>query len=382
MRIGITFHTRDSQMSGVEYYTLGLIRSLLRIDCENTYVVFTNRPDLVEMYAGRDARLTMHKFGWPASRLWRIAWEHLVFPCLLQTTDLDIVHFPQYICPCFGRRVPYVATVHDTLALDRPDWCKVSNVLYHGLFMPLTMRKAAAIIAVSKSTAADIKRHWPASASRIVTIYPGIDDVFREPDLNGQAAIVRKRYYLPSTYYLFVGNMEPKKNIRALLSVVEQVEKKGLKHKLVIVSGRSWKTTRESRELERWAKTGNVILTGYVPRQDLPYIYRMARLLMFPSLYEGFGFPPLEAMASGTPVLSSKNGALAETLTDAAVLIDPNDVSQIVQSMATLIDNAKARTEYVRLGLERSRHFDWDTTARQTLALYEQIVARKRKHPL
>ncbi|MCJ7506418.1 glycosyltransferase family 4 protein, partial [Candidatus Bathyarchaeota archaeon] len=313
MRIGINFHTSDKYVSGVEYYSLGLLKGLLHIDKRNDYVVYTNQPDLVREHVSSFENLTISGIGHPKTRLARILWEHTQLPGLAVKEKLDVLHCLSYICPIRRSAVPYVVTVHDTIAIDHPRWCKPTNALYFNLSMGAAIRKASRVISVSECTADDLKRNFQLCCSKLRVIYPGVDGIFNASADFSHQDEVRKRYGLPDRYVLFVGNIEPKKNIGTLLRVLAKLREQGLPHKLVLTGKRTWRSGSELDGIYKEAASGNVVLAGYVARNDLPPVYQMADVFVFLSLYEGFGFPPLEAMACGTPVVSSSRGALKET---------------------------------------------------------------------
>lgn len=379
MRIGFNFQTMDKYISGVEYYGLGLLNGLLRIDERNEYVVFTNQPDLLRQHVPQAANLSTVEVEYLKTRAARICWEHTRLPRLSVKYKLDVLHCPSYICPLRKLSVPYVVTIHDTIAIDRPQWCKQTNALYFNLFMKAAAKKASRIISVSERSTDDIKRNFNLPCSKIRTIYSGIDNIFRAAKNSARCCEVRANYNLPQRYILYVGNIEPKKNIGTLLRVQKKLREKDLPHKLVIVGKRSWAAKAEMRELSREIASGNVVCPGYVDRNDLPYVYRMADVFVFPSLYEGFGFPPLEAMACGTPVISSRSGSLAETLSDAAIIVEPHNTEQIVQAIYSMITNSSVREKYAQMGLERSSMFNWDSAAEQTLSVYKEVATNVRQ---
>ena len=293
MRIGFCLHTFDRYISGVEYYALGLLGGLLRVDSQNEYIVYTNKPDLMPRSArSATGRARIMTTG-VKRRLHRVLWEHGRLPALAKRDALDVLHCTNYICPLLRTSVPYVVTVHDTIALDHPGWCKRSNALYFNLIMAGSARAAARVITVSDQTADDLKRNLDISAEKVRSIHSGIDPIFHADSDLPQRARVRCRYGLPDRYILYVGNMEPKKNIDTLLYVQARLRKSGLPHKLVLVGARTWRAKATLAEIGREIAAGNVVHAGYVDREDLPCVYQMADAFVFPSLYEGFGFPPL-----------------------------------------------------------------------------------------
>lgn len=373
MRIGLNFHTTDKYISGVERYSLGIINALLKIDQQNEYVIFTNQPDLVNKNISLADKLTVIGFGNLKKRIARIAWEHLRLPALVKKNGLDLLHCLHYICPCFKTEVPYITTIHDTIAIDHPGWCKKSNALYYNLMMKHTVRNSARIIAVSNSTSEDIIYNFKSSEKKIRTIYPGIDGLFFRTQDDALAKI-RDLYELPDKYILFVGNFEPKKNLSMLVKAYELLRTNGLPHKLVLVGKRNWKSKTTWSHLRTLIGNGDVITTGYVLRDHLPVVYKLADAFVFPSLHEGFGFPPLEAMACGTVVVASDKGALKETISNACCVVDPDDHKSIANGIYSAINDNDLRPKLIDSGKKTSKQFDWNAAASQTLSLYREVV--------
>ncbi len=374
MRIGLNFHCCDRCLSGVEYYALGLLRGLAGIDQDNEYFVWTNRPDLVRSNVPSAANLTIVPVRHAGTRIARIAWEHAVLPRLAARYKLDVLHCTSYICPTARCPVPCVVTIHDTLALDRPQWCKPTNAVYYRLLLRRSAAKAARVISVSQQTARDLGRNTPLPAAALRVVYPGVDEIFRADGNPVCRREVRARYRLPERYVLYVGNIEPKKNIATLLESQRRLQEEGLPHRLVIAGKRAWKAAAELRLIKRGAAAETVVWIGYADRRDLPYLYQMADVFVFPSLYEGFGFPPLEAMACGTPVVSSSRGALAETAAGAALVVDPEDPQQITAAVIKMITDAPTRDRHREMGLRQSRMFTWRKSAEATLSIYKEVA--------
>ena len=379
MRIGINFHTTDRYISGVEYYTLGLLKGLLNIDRQNQYFVYTNQSDLVKESVRPAQNLKIIGIKYLKTRTARILWEHTQLPRLAVKQGLDVLHCPSYICPVHKSSVPFIVTIHDTIAIDKPQWCKPTNSLYFNCFMKSAAKKASYIISVSKCTADDLKRNFNLSCSEIRIVYSGIDSIFNPNKDSSRCREVRTRYHLPEQYILYVGNIEPKKNIWTLLCLQKRLKQKGLPHKLVIVGKRSWGSRVELDEISKAIKSNNVVWVGYVNRNDLPCVYQMADVFVFLSLYEGFGFPPLEAMACGAPVVSTTKGALNETIKDAALTVEPFDILQITQSVISMIQDSSLRERHIEKGLKQSRLFDWKRTAKETLSVYQEVSATNGK---
>jgi len=383
MRIGFNFHSVDSYISGVEYYSLGLLRALLDSDRQNSYLVFTNRPDIVRDYIGNRDNLTVRDCSFLKNRLHRILWEHLKLPSLVQKEKLDILHCPHYICPAIKSSkgsVAYVTTLHDTIALDNPRWCKRSNAAYYRVFMPKAINIASKIIAVSKFTAERINRNFNLNGSKVEMICPGIDagifDLHQDIEKPNQ---VRARYNLPENYILYAGNIEPKKNILNLLKTVRLLKNKNPEYRLVITGKRSWKSNVVFNFLRSEFDPGDVTLAGYVDRGDMGSIFKMADCLALPSFCEGFGFPALEAFACGVPVAASCVGILQEIDTNAYTCLDPQDPEQMAVCIHQLLTDHKIRERQIKTALSEVQRFNWSDCAAKTLELYREVAQKNVK---
>lgn len=374
MRIGFNFHTADNYISGVEYYSLGLLRSLLSIDGENQYIVFTNKPGLVESHTGSAENLTIRDCSFLKSRLQRILWEHLKLTKLAAKEKLDILHFPHYICPAKSNLVPYVITIHDTIAIDHPSWCKISNAVYYNVSMKSAIRASAKIIAVSKFTLDRINRNFEVNGSKVKVIYPGLETIFNPSQDIERQRQVRAKYKLPGKYILYAGNIEPKKNILNLLRAFKLLKNKDLKHSLVLTGKRTWKSKNVWSYIRSEFGPKDVRLTGYVDRCDLGFVYKMADCFVLPSFCEGFGFPALEASACGVPVAVSCVGIMKELDEKAYTCIDPESPEQIAESVQRLLTDQKIRENQTKIALAEVQKFNWHDCATKTLALYREVV--------
>jgi glycosyltransferase involved in cell wall biosynthesis len=326
---------------------------------------------MIMKYVSLNLRLTIVPVKGIHSRFTRILWEHSILPLMCCKYRLDVLHCTSYITPSWKIRIPYVVTIHDTIALDFPQWCKTLNVYYFNLTMRRTTSLASAIICVSKYTSANVIQHFSPSPSKVHTIYPGIDSIFQSKQDDTLRSKIRTKYRLPGQFLLYVGNIEPKKNIKGLFQLFSELKKHGYPHKLVLVGSRTWKSEFELRHMNA---SSDILSIGYIARQELPHVYQMADAFIFPSLCEGFGFPPLEAMACGTPVISSCQGALGETMTDAAVIINPKDMEESRKSIESVLYDSEHRSQVILAGINRVGHFSWAITAQRTLEVYREVV--------
>ena len=374
MKIGFNFHSNDQYLSGVETYSLGLLCALLDIDRQNFYMVFTNNPDKVKSFIGDRDNLAVRDCSFLKKRLHRILWEHLRLPFVVQKEKLDILHCPHYICPVLRTSAAYIITLHDTIALDHPEWCKRSNAAYYGIFMRKSANKASKIIAVSKFTRERINQNFNLDCSKVKVICPGVDaDIFNLYQDAERQNQVRVKYNLPENYILYSGNIEPKKNILNLLKAMRLLKAKGVKHRLVIAGQRNWKSENVFDFLRAEFSPGEVILTGYVDRDNIGFVYKNAACLVLPSFCEGFGFPVLEAFACGVPVAASCTGILHEIDKNAYMPLDPHNPEQMTESIARLLTDYKLRELQIKTALTEVQKFNWSDCAAKTLALYKEV---------
>ncbi|MHC5060703.1 MAG: glycosyltransferase family 4 protein [Planctomycetota bacterium] len=374
MKIGFNFHSADDYISGVEYYSLGLLRSLLDIDRQNQYIVFTNRPSLINSFIGSKDNLIVRNCSFLKNRLHRILWEHSRLARLAKKENLDILHCPHYICPTVKSSAAYVVTIHDTIAIDHPDWCKKSNAAYYRLFLEKSAKTASKIVAVSKFTVEKINKNFGVENSKIEVIHPGIDTgIFNLCQDTERQDQVRIKYNLPENYILYSGNIEPKKNILNLLKVFKLLRNNGAKHSLVISGQRNWKSKNIFDFLCTEFGPDEVILTGYIDRADIGYVYKMADCLLLPSFCEGFGFPALEAFACGVPVAASCVGILQEINKNSYTHLEPDDPEQMAESINRLLTDYRLREMQIKTALTQVQKFNWSDCAAKTLALYREV---------
>jgi glycosyltransferase involved in cell wall biosynthesis len=237
------------------------------------------------------------------------------------------------------------------------------------------VRRAAAVIAVSEHARQELQRVLRVPAGKIHVVHEAAPNGFQPLVSPAARAALRRKYQLPDEYLLYVGTLEPRKNLNRLIRALKQVRAAGHRHRLVLVGPQGWMMQNFRKEIAAEDMTNAVQFLGYVPTADLPGLYSLATLFVFPSLYEGFGLPPLEAMACGTPVVSSNRSSLAEICGDAAHLVDPEDTPQIAQALCDLLEDPARRAALGQRGLARAKSFSWQRAAQETAAIYRQVVA-------
>lgn len=367
MRIAIDAHMIGERETGNETYTLNLIRELISLDQRNEYFLYTTRADELQ------ARLPCEKAHivplWPAISFLRIS---LAMPVIARKQGASLLHV-SYIappfCPC-----PTVVTVHDLSYILFPHFFSLRDRLLLSTLVPTSLRRAAKVIAVSQRTKKDLLEHYHLPENQVAVTYEAASEAFQPIEEEARLTEVKERYGLHEPFVLTIGNLQPRKNMIRLVKAHASLRKKGFAHQLVIVGQAYWRTSDIFRAVKEYGLEDKVVFTGYVPDADLPLLYNAADLFTFVSLYEGFGLPVLEAMACGTPVVSSRGGSLPEVVGDAGVLVDPLDVEGIAQAMAEVLSQPQLASQLRAKGLKQAASFSWQRMAQETLSVYEEVA--------
>ncbi len=281
----------------------------------------------------------------------------------------NFVSFP------LSKKTKGIIVVHDLAFLYFPEYIQAKNLAYLKRFLPKSVKRAAYIITVSENSKKDIIKHYKVPSEKIVVIPNAIDPGIFKPANKTEINHVKEKYRLPKKYIHFHGNIEPRKNIQGLLSAYELLPSKlKTEYSLVLSGGKGWNDDQIHSQIAKLKKTGHeIVLTGYVDNEDgLAAIYSGASLFVYPSFYEGFGIPPLEAMACGIPVITSNASSLPEVVGDAAILVSPQDAPQLSKEIAKVLSNAKLRKNMIDRGLARARMFSWDSSAKKLIELLEK----------
>ena len=372
MRICLDLSPAVHQHAGLGRYAQELLLALAVTDGQNEYVVFYNNPAAawVDPTLERFPKITT-----PLSyKPWRLSAMLAHFARIPQDSlfpGVALFHATDHLLPYF-RRIKSVFTLHDLIFIFHPETHKPLNRWFLTLMMPRFLRAADAVIAVSECTKRDAVRFYGIPEEKITVIYEGVNPRFR-PASPETIASVRARYNLPEHFILYVGTIEPRKNLTALLEAFHHLL---ATHdlRLVIVGKKGWLYEGFFLRLRELGLEDRVIFTGYVPDEDLPAIYSAAELFVFPSLYEGFGLPVLEAMACGVPVICSNTSSLPEVAGDAALLVDPTDVRALAGAMEQALTDEALRVTLRARGIERAQRFTWARAAQETMQVYENVA--------
>ncbi len=375
MKIGIDARFFGSIGKGLGRYTQKLVEYLEQIDRENQYVVFLRQENFDE-YIPKNPNFKKVL----ADYRWYSFSEQFNMPLLLRKYNLDLVHFPHFNVPLFYRK-PFIITVHDLILLHFPTvratthnkifyWLKF---LAYRLTISRALKKANHVVTVSEFTKNDILSCYKISKNKISVTYEACENsclAFRKND--GQ---ILDKYGIMNQYFLYVGNAYPHKNLENLLLAFAAYQKENKEAQLVLVGKEDYFYARLKRFVDD-KKIPNVVFPGFVPDEDLGVVYKNALAYVFPSLYEGFGLPPLEAMSYGAPVISSDHACMKEILGSASLFVDASKEDEITKAMKTISGNQELRNDLIQKGYNRIGCYDWKKMAENTLNIYQKTKTK------
>jgi anaerobic magnesium-protoporphyrin IX monomethyl ester cyclase len=374
MRIAFDGTTLRPGRTGVGYYTEHLLEHLVECGGDDELVVISNR----SIETTRPLPSTVRRIE-GGRRLPRLVWMQTRVPQLLREIAADVVHFTNGMMPVVST-APTVVTIHDMSLTLYPRYHPRRRVILNRPLVDLAARRANAIITVSESARKDIIRLYGVAPARVHVIHEAAAPAFQPITDPAVRARVRARYGLAERFILYVGTIEPRKNLPMLIEAFAERRRAGdLPHQLVCAGPYGWLCGDVARIIERLQLEGAVRVTGYVPFDDLPAIYSLAEMFVFPSVYEGFGLPVVEAMACGTPVVTADVSALAEVGGGAVAHVPSLDVDALGEELVSLARSRERREHLSALGLQRARTFSWRRAAQETLAVYRRI-ARNEHH--
>ncbi|GAB4272175.1 MAG: glycosyltransferase family 1 protein [Candidatus Promineifilaceae bacterium] len=378
-RIGIDVTSALTQGAGIGRYTRELVRAVVAEESGHTFHLFSARlvgeppvpnplPDVPHVVY-RPAPLGER---W----LYRL-WYRLRLPLPVQwvTGELDLFHSPDFVLPPVNGRIPTLLTVHDLSFIHYPHVFPKPLVDYLNRVVPWSVRRATHILADSASTQEDLMRLWGVPAEKITVLYCGVSPQYQPITDAARLTAVRQKYALGDLpFVLSVGTVQPRKNYKMLIRAFKGVAEK-LPHALYIAGGTGWMHDEILAEIENQGLNGRVRFLGFVDDADLPALYSAADLFVYPSLYEGFGLPPLEAMACGTPAILSNTSSLPEVAgEDGAVLLPPQETAVWQQTILTMLQSPQKREKVANAGRKQSQKFTWQQAAKQLLTLYNHLL--------
>ncbi|HLE15437.1 MAG TPA: glycosyltransferase family 1 protein [Anaerolineales bacterium] len=371
MRIGIDATALPPQPVGAGNYIIHLIRSLAALDPAEQLVVFAqpggleliNKPDIPVSWVIIPER----------SPFARLVWEQVGLPRLIRRLRIDLLHSLHYTRP-FWLPCASVVTFHDMTFFLSPHLHTRSKRWFFPPAIRMSARRADALTAVSESTRQDAIRILGIPAEKITTTPLGVDSNYRVIHDPLQRARVREKYRLPEQYVLYVGLVEPRKNLPLLVRAYRDLIDQGISLPLVVAGGFGWGYDQVLQEIEKLDLKERVQFLGYVPQGDLPLVYNLACLFVYPTLYEGFGLPALEALACGVPVVTSAVASLPEIVGDAGILVSAGDQQALTGAMLAILSDPELSSELSKRGPARASLFTWKRTAQLTLQVYRQVL--------
>lgn len=369
-RIVINAMAMGRVKTGVGRFIDELMIGLSAVDKDNEYFVYTTEFGRQQLRLGENFTVLAPNLSRPV----RLVWEQLVLPGLVRQHRAELLHGMGFTLP-FWKNARQVVTIYDMTWFSHGQTHERIKTLYFRTLIPRALRQAERIIAISESARADIVRLFPDTQDRIVTTLGGVASCFTDPIPPAATQAVLDRHGIDGPFVLSVGTIQPRKNLGRLLEAFALARRDGaLPHRLVVCGESGWDNHDVFRRAREPDLDGQVVFTGFVSDADLAHLYRACDLFAYPSLYEGFGLPVVEAMSVGAPVLTSDNSSLSEVAGDAALLCDPLSVEDIAAKLRYLLGDHAERQELVRKGHLRAMLYTWNETARRTLDAYQQAL--------
>ena len=374
MRIAIDASTISTQ-GGPRTYLLGLLDAIMAIDRDNEYVVFYN--DYCHLGRFPRAKEVVLPGRSPLARLWR---EHVLLPIACRREGAELLHCPKSAIPFFSPGCPVVVTLHDLIPVKHPELEKRAAQLYWRLHIRRAAVKSDFIITISQWAKAEIMAEYGVPAEKIAIIMQSFDPSMLDPRDPAEGERIRSRYGLSTGYILYVGTIQPRKNLRTLIEAYHLLRRDmPSAPPLVIVGRKGWLYDDLFARIRELGLMDNVLFTGFVPDEELPYLFDGAKLFVYLSLFEGFGRPPLEAMACGVPVITSNTTAIPEVVGEAGITVPPLDTAAVVAAMhMVLTDDSRAASMKIH-GFEQAGRFSWERAARETLEVFQRAATHFRR---
>jgi alpha-1,3-rhamnosyl/mannosyltransferase len=368
--VRVAIDARKLHDYGIGTYVRNLLRELARQDDDAEYVLLCAPADAGAL---RDLGPRFHPWvvragNYSAREQWAIPWA-------LGRADVDLFHAPHYVVPPLTTR-RFVVTIHDCIHLRFPQYLPSRGAFYYArAMMTMAARRSARVLTVSQASKDDILHYLKVPPDKVEVIYNALDTTLAGVPTHEDVARVRERFLLTSPFVLYTGNIKPHKNVDRLIEAFSILRRSGVEDvKLLIIGDEISKYPNLRRLVHRFQIHQHVRFLGFVPDATLAVLYRLAAVFVFPSLYEGFGLPPLEAMAAGAPVITSNVSSLPEVVGDAAILIDPMDSGAIANAMGRVLGDPALRDDLIRRGRQRVKAFSWERSVARVRQVYGELA--------
>jgi glycosyltransferase involved in cell wall biosynthesis len=365
MRIGIDVGILREKARGVGYYLVNLLENFSQISKDDSFYLYSARPILYDFSKGQNWHNHFGTIPLPGSFWLQTQGKHFI-----KKDQIDVLYAPAHVIPLkLPQKVRSVLAVHDLVSICYPETMANYNRFIHNIFFKSSIKNASHIITMSESTKQSIVDHFGIAPDKITVIYEGISTKFQRCDKNDIEPVLA-RHKLKNPYILSVGTLEPRKNYLVLLKAFKQLDND---IDLVIVGKKGWKSQEIFDTIDRLELHNRVKILGYVNDNDIPYLYNGAELFVFPSFYEGFGLPLLEAMACGVPVICSNTSSLPEIGGESVLYFNPNSSDELAYQIKVLISNNELKSILCSKGIVRAKQFSWEKTAKETLAVLKGL---------
>lgn len=381
-RIGIDARFAVRNHRGIGNYTLNLIHGLAEIDSHNEYILYIDKNDS-ENILPKQGNFKIKKLL-PSNYL---VWEQIILPMQVKKDGVDILHCTGNTAPFFlSRSIKLVLTICDVMYLKNyselpksASYYQRMGRLYRKTIVPRIASHLSMALTISEFSKIDIMKHLPEiDNNRIKVIYLAANENFGQVDKSSALQKIRNKFGIDRDYILTLGALDPRKNTELVIKTfIELKNESNINEKLLIIGVPNWKQTKFYNIVQESNFKKDIIFTDFISEDDLILLYNGASIFLYPSLYEGFGIPLLEAMACGVPVIASKTGSIPEVAGDAALLIDPRNGKELKESMLNLLNDEGLRSELIRQGFRQHQKFSWKKTAEETLGIYETIYRER-----
>jgi len=369
MRIGIEATAYYKNIAGSGVYARNIINIWKKKEGnKNTIFLFSSkRPSEIDL--GKKKNI----FARLINGIKDILWMQIVLPFKLKKNNVDIIFCPAFLGPILSH-CPIIVAIHDMSFIRYPQTLDRLFLLYVKILLPLIKRKADVILTISEFSKTEIIKLLKVPKEKIKVIYEGCDEKFKVINDEVRIIKVKNKYSLFQQFILNVGTLEPRKNIISLITAFNSLKKKQLiEHKLVLCGPKGWHYKDIFKKTKELKLENEIIFLGFIPEEDLPFLYNVAQVFVYPSLYEGFGLPVLEAMSCGCPVITSNVSSLPEIVGNSAILVDPLNTEELEQAILKVIKNEDLRKDLIKKGINRSKMFSWEKAAEDTYAILKRI---------
>ena len=376
MKIAIDATILRSQNTGTGFYVINLLNGLMKYDKENEYIVFGNK-EIIKKFVflnNKNFRIENVIFK---NRIARVLWQLFILLFKLKRLNVNILHSTNYITPLFKFNLKFIVTIHDLTFIIFPEKFTIVKRLFFRFMVPIFIRRADKVITVSENTKNDIIKFLKVPKEKISVTFETYNECYDSEIKKEDSKKILDKYGINKNYFLFVGMIEPRKNILSILKAFIELDDE-LDEDLVIVGKKGW----YYREIEEFMENiknkrlkNRIIFTGFVSEKELVSIYKNAEIFIYPSFYEGFGIPPLEAMVCGVPVITSNTSSIPEVVGDAAIKIDPYNYIELKEAIKVLKHNPQKKEEMSEKGKEQSKKFSSKKFAENTINIYKKAVS-------